>query len=422
MALQESEERFSKIFQFSPAGINIFRIADGRSVDVNKAFLNLIDYSREEVIGHTAEELNILVNPDERTDWIQKMRECEGNQNREILIRKKSGLIAELFISIARIELNGEQMGLILAIDITERKRAEEALRESESRFRSVLENSRDIIVRMNMQTEQYEYISPSVETLFGYSPEEAMNFDFKTSQNVIHPDDLPAMMAALELLKKNDKVDIEYRQQTKSGDYIWVSNQMSIIRDSSGQVLYRDANVRDITEDKKAHEALRLTLESIGDGFIACDADWKFVYVNGPAERILGIRRDEIIGRSQWEVFPLTVGTLLEHEYRLAASGEIREFEYFYEPQSRWYHKRCYPRENGGISVYFLDITEQKRTEEELRTNRKLLQNIIDNASALIYVFDLEERLIIANKALADLFHASPEQLIGKKRKEFMP
>ena len=115
------------------------------------------------------------------------------------------------------------------------------------------------------------------------------------------------------------------------------------------------------------AEEQLRATLESIGDGFFACDADWCLVYVNAPAERILGIRREDVLGKSHWDVFPATLGTDLEREYRRAAAGESRDFESFYAPWGRWFHYRCFPREGGGMSVYFEDVTERKQVADAL-------------------------------------------------------
>jgi len=128
----------------------------------------------------------------------------------------------------------------------------------------------------------------------------------------------------------------------------------------------------KEAEERMRAEELLRTTLESLGDGFFACDGDWRFVYVNGPAERVLGIRREEVLCKSHWEVFPLTLGTRLEQEYRRAAAGEIRDFENFYEPWGRWFHNRCFPREGGGISVYFEDITERKATEQRIEQGNR--------------------------------------------------
>jgi PAS domain S-box-containing protein len=135
--------------------------------------------------------------------------------------------------------------------------------------------------------------------------------------------------------------------------------------------------NGRLYQERKQDAGQLRTTLESIGDGFFACDADWRFVYVNAQAERILGIQREQVLGKSHWEAFPLTLGTRLEREYRRAAAGEVRDFENFYEPWDRWFHNRCFPREGGGMSVYFEDITERKQNTEKIRQQNTLLQAI---------------------------------------------
>ena len=144
------------------------------------------------------------------------------------------------------------------------------------------------------------------------------------------------------------------------------------------------------LAERKRVEEQLWITLERIKDGFFACDAEWRFLYVNAQAERILGICREEVLGKSHWEVFPLTLGTNIESEYRLAAAGEMRNFENFYEPWSHWFHNRCFPREGGGMSVYFEDITERKQAEKEATRRRSALviaAPAATDASAILWV-----------------------------------
>jgi len=158
----------------------------------------------------------------------------------------------------------GTQMILLAIEDITERKRAEEALRESEARFRSVLDNSRDVIYRLNVQTGLYEYISPSAETVVGFSPEELMALDTETALSMIHPDDLPAMRAALARLEDTGKGELEYRQLAKNGEYRWISNNMYLIKDSAGRPLYRNGNIRDITQNKLSEKALRKAYDEL--------------------------------------------------------------------------------------------------------------------------------------------------------------
>lgn len=125
----------------------------------------------------------------------------------------------------------------------------------------------------------------------------------------------------------------------------------------------------------------LALTLESILDGFFACDSDWRVVYLNSTAESVFGIPREEALGKSFWELFPATLGIKYEQELRSAAAGEIRDFEYFYQPWGRWYHNRCFPRKGGGISSYFQDITDKKRIEEALLESEQRLNFYVDHS-----------------------------------------
>jgi len=136
-----------------------------------------------------------------------------------------------------------------------QRSRSEEALRESEARYRSVLENSRDVIVRFNVQTGIYEYVSPSCEILTGYTSAEYTSMDIKAILDMIHPDDLPAVIAAQARSLETGEAEVEYRQRKKNGEYIWISNRMSVIYDDSGKPLYRNINLRDVTERKKADQ-----------------------------------------------------------------------------------------------------------------------------------------------------------------------
>jgi PAS domain S-box-containing protein len=129
---------------------------------------------------------------------------------------------------------------------------------ERYERFRSVVNGSRDVIYRVNLRTGRFEYISPSAETVVGFTADELMAMDADTSLAMIHPEDLPAMRAALARMNDTGQEELEYRQRTRTGAYRWMSNQMSLVRDHSGEALYRDGNIRDVTERKRSEEALR--------------------------------------------------------------------------------------------------------------------------------------------------------------------
>ncbi len=119
--------------------------------------------------------------------------------------------------------------------------------------------------------------------------------------------------------------------------------------------------------EAEAAHQRTSTILESITDGFMALDRDWKFTYVNAEAESITGLTRGELIGRNHWETFPGSVGTALEVQYRRAVTEQLTvEFENLYEPWGRWFEVRAYPSRDGGLSIYFRDITDRKWAEAE--------------------------------------------------------
>jgi PAS domain S-box-containing protein len=142
--------------------------------------------------------------------------------------------------------------------DITERKKAEEELKDSEERLRSVLDKSRDVIVRFNLQAGCYEYVSSSIKALIGYSPEEFADMDGQTALTMVHPDDLTILQTARAQALETGQAEAEYRQRHKNGDWVWVSNLMLVVKDSTGRPLFRSSNIRDITESKRGEDELK--------------------------------------------------------------------------------------------------------------------------------------------------------------------
>ncbi len=109
--------------------------------------------------------------------------------------------------------------------------------------------------------------------------------------------------------------------------------------------------------------------LESIAEAFLALDRDFRFTYANAEAERINGMPREEMLGRTFWEVFPATLGTGLEAEFRRAmAERTAVKFENFYQPWERWFEVDVYPTKTEGVAVYYRDITDRKLAMESLQ------------------------------------------------------
>jgi PAS domain S-box-containing protein len=289
--------------------------------------------------------------------------------------------------------------------DITERKQAEESLRETKDYLENLINYANAPIIVWDTSFNITRF-NQAFEQLTGLLARDVLGNPLE----MLFPDD--GKDESLELIRRTttgerlDAVEIPILRTDKSVRIVlW--NSANIYDKDGTAVVATIAQGQDITYSKRAEQQLRTTLESIRDGFFACDGDWRFVYVNAPAERILGICREEVLGRSHWEVFPLTLGTNLEREYRLAAAGEVRDFENFYEPWGRWFRNRCYPHEGGGMSVYFEDITERKRAEEErerllsdLAAEKARWQATVENMLDLVTVCDAGGSVTYINPA----------------------
>jgi PAS domain S-box-containing protein len=122
--------------------------------------------------------------------------------------------------------------------------------------------------------------------------------------------------------------------------------------------------------------------LESISQAFIALDQDFRFVYVNGAAERVCGMQREQMLGRNHWDVFPESVGTKADREYHAAMNERTpRRFETFYKPWEVWFEIDVYPSSNGGLAIYFRDITQHKRDTAVLSGQREALEKALHDA-----------------------------------------
>jgi PAS domain S-box-containing protein len=172
----------------------------------------------------------------------------------------------------------------------------------------------------------------------------------------------------------------------------------------------------RSLKELEKAHRQTVTILESIADGFVAFDRDFRFTYVNNEAEKILGRNRDDLIGQAHWEVFPFTTGSPIDKFYRqVMETREAGELEYFHSLADRWENQwialKAYPAEGGGISVYFRDITEKKKVDEELIR----LATAIEQSAEAIFITDTKWIIRYVNPSFENMSGYPKNEIIGQ-------
>ena len=178
--LRESEERFGKAFRSNPQPMSLTTLADGVYIDVNESFLAMSGYSRKELIGHSSLALGVWVEREKRALFMKQLVEKGSLSNVETIFRTKNGQERILLSSAERLEIGGQDCVLIASSDITERMAAQQALRDSEARYRQMAENAAQANQELVVAHEEVQRLKNQLEEENIYLQEEirlAKNF-----------------------------------------------------------------------------------------------------------------------------------------------------------------------------------------------------------------------------------------------------
>jgi diguanylate cyclase (GGDEF)-like protein/PAS domain S-box-containing protein len=257
-ALKESEQRFGSAFRDAAIGMALVG-TDGRWLQVNRSLREILGYSEEELLGKTFQD---ITHPDDLESDVEQIRrmlagEIETYQKEKRYLHK-DGHVVWILLSVSLVyDEEGEPLYFISQIqDITERRRAEQRLREAEARYRTLVERMPAVVYIQEIgSSESAMYMSPQIETLTGYSPEECKDSDLRW--RMVHPDDRGWMQAEDERSGEPGEVfTTEYRVLHRDGRTVWVRNESVLVEEESGSRYWQGFMV-DITERKRAEECL---------------------------------------------------------------------------------------------------------------------------------------------------------------------
>jgi PAS domain S-box-containing protein len=400
----------------------------GMIVSWNRGAEVLYGYRPEEIVG---KHVSILAPPDlsdEVSYLLEQVQHGERITNFETFRVGKDGRQITVSLSLSPFKNDrGEVVGgAVIARDITPRRQAEEALRQSEEKYRSIVLNIPDVVWTVDSRG-RVVFISPNIERVVGYTPEEIYQGGLELFFQTIHPDEVQGIKETLQAAFRDQQPrEVEYQGRHKEGRWIWLRLRATGAYEKDG-VQYLQGLLSDITERKRAEQALQESqsrlqaiVDSVQTGIVIIDPETRrIVDVNPVALKLIGAPRDQVVGadchkficpaeRGRCPVSDL--GRRVDNSERvlLTVSGERRAII-----------KTVVPVVIGGrqhLLESFVDITERKRAEEELRANRHLLRTTLDSLRDAVFVMSLENAEILdCNPAATEMFGYRRDEMLGR-------
>ncbi|CAN5828446.1 hypothetical protein BH18ACT11_BH18ACT11_19050 [soil metagenome] len=381
--MRESEERLQGLSDATFEGIAISE--GGRVLEVNKSFLEMFGYEASEIAGMPAAD---FAAPESRESVVQHIS-ADSPEPYEVVSLRKDGTRFDAEVRGKRTLYQGRAVRITAVRDITARKRAERGLKEAE-RYRALVEKVPAVVYVQEIGSpDAAMYMSPQIQTLTGYSPDDFEDADLRW--RMVHPDDRERMRSEDEQTGRPGEVfATEYRVLHRDGRTVWVRNEAVLIEDEVSGSRYWQGFMLDITERKEAGEALRkseeryrlvarATDETIWDSDILADEQiW-----NGAVETMFGYPQEQRTDTAWWEehIHPEDRKRVVDSvDAVFENGGEMWSGEYRFRRADGAYSTvvdRAYVvRDAEGLAVRMIgsmsDITGRKQYERELKEARE--------------------------------------------------
>lgn len=418
--LRQSETLFRRAFHTSPDAVNINRLSDGLYVDVNAGFTALTGYERDEVIGKTSNEISIWYDPEDRLQLVIKLQKLGSVKNLEARFRMKSGIVRTGLMSASVIFIDDIPHILSITRDITEIKLAEQALRESEKRYRSIFENTgtatvlygEDSIIRM---------CNSNFAELTGYEKKDIIG---KLSwMAFVHPEDLPRMMEyhKARTRKRYLPTSYEFRLVSSSGETRDMLLHICLIPGSDERII----SMHNVTDLKRTEHSLRSSEEryrslqnNLPIGVFRTTPDGRFIQANPATLTILGIPSMDDLDRisvADFYVNPMDRDALL---HQLREKGTVENYECLIkrlDGVNIWcsMNVRATFDDNGNLlhqDGIMTDISDRRTAEMQ----RRKLHDAIQQSPSSVVIMDADGRIEYVNPKFSELTGYSALEVIG--------
>ena len=431
LALQRSESRFKNMFYRHNAIMLLIDPESGRIMDANESATQFYGYSRSKLLSMRIEEINSLSADHVKIEFKLAAKEAKNYFIFNHRLSNGEKRIVEVHSS--PIVIEGQRVLYSIIHDITDRRRAEEALVESEEKFRTIFENS--LVATSQTFFDGTFNVNHAFCEISGYSEDELSTISW---QSITHSDDLAGEESIVNAILSGEKsfARREKRYIHKNGNIMWVDISTALLRDKNGIPQCFITSILDITKQKLAEETikrsetiLRLFIEHSPAAIAMFDCQMRYIAFSRRFLIDYELDEQNIIGRTHYEVFPEIPQRWRDiHNRCLAGSTDRCDEDPFLRRSGnlewvKWEICPWHETDNkiGGIILFSEVVTERKLDDEKLRTSVQLTRNIIDNTPSLFYLVDLEGKFVLVNQKLETILGVPGEKLIGNTRESFL-
>ncbi|HEX9727629.1 MAG TPA: PAS domain S-box protein [Gemmatimonadales bacterium] len=423
-ALVESEQRFRAMFQTGPIGITL-AATDGRVLMTNRAYQEMLGFAGRELQDRP---LTDLTHAEDRATVRELFDALLAGDRRgfraELRQRRKDGSLVwtDIALALARHANGDPQFVIVTLLDVSDRKRAELGLRQSEERYRRLVEGLPDIVYVMSDRRGGLFY-SSRASAVFR-QPLSMLYENPRFWHDAIHPDDVARVDAALSQATPRQRYEIEYRIRDAHGQWRWLHDRSTQIR-VAGTERIVEGLATDITErrwqeqERRDREArLRIVTEQMPAILWTTDAALRFTSSTGAGLRGLRLTPNEVVGMSLAEYFgndDPTFTPLAGHLRALA--GESASYEQQWDDHLYDTYVEPLVSEQGeivGTIGLALDVTERRTAEAALRVEKAYLEALFESSPDAVVVLDVEGVVRRVNREYTRLFGYRPDEVEG--------
>jgi PAS domain S-box-containing protein len=432
--LVASESKYRKLVENSLQGIIVTKVAPLKFVFVNNAMGKILGYSPQELMSFSQEEIMNLIYFEDKAVFLNRLekrfRGEPADSCLEFRVVRKDGSIIWVSAFSNQVDYDGQIAVQAMFLDVTESKKTGDIMLESEKRYRELADSLPNIVFETDL-TGRIVFANKIAWEIGGYSQvelEKGLNF-----AHFLAPEHREmAVREFQKLLSGGDRIIVEFTfVQKNGGTFPALITATSITYQN--KVIGVRGLIIDITERKKAEEAIRLSgekyrslFENASDVILTGDLSGKITSINGAIEKF-GLLREHVVRRNVREFLTIKDGKRQDEIFQEVGSGKSRfgELEATVAIGKRTFEVKTDPLKIGdrvvGFQTILRDATERKEAEEKLRESEEKYRDIFENARDAIYVHDLKGKIFSINKVVEE-YGLTQDQIIGKNMLNFVP